>query len=75
MPRYFFHVHHDTHQRDDVGEELPDKHAAWREATVTAGQILQDLDGKLRPGHDWSLEVTDEFGNRLFRLHISAERS
>ena len=52
MPRYFFHVHHDRAQRDTEGEELPDKHAAWREATITAGQILQGIDGKLNPGRE-----------------------
>ncbi|WP_441465704.1 hypothetical protein [Bradyrhizobium xenonodulans] len=31
---------------------MPDKHAAWKEATVTAGQILQGLDGKLTPTMD-----------------------
>jgi hypothetical protein len=41
MPRYFFHVHHDRSVEDYEGEELPDKHAAWREATIMAGQILQ----------------------------------
>ncbi|MEH2535015.1 hypothetical protein V1277_005688 [Bradyrhizobium sp. AZCC 1588] len=30
----------------------PDAQAAWREATVTVGQIIQDLDGRLRPGKD-----------------------
>jgi hypothetical protein len=74
MPRYFFDVHHDTVQADLEGEELPDKHAAWREGTVIAGQILQDIDGKLRPGHDWRMEITDEFRNPLFILHISAQR-
>jgi hypothetical protein len=57
-----------------VGEELPDKHAAWKEATVTAGQMLQGIDGKLRPGHDWRMEVTDEFQNTLYALHIQAEK-
>ena len=61
MPKYFFHVHHGHTELDEEGEELPDKHAAWREATVTAGQILQGLDGKLRPQEDWSMEVVDEF--------------
>jgi hypothetical protein len=28
---------------DQEGEELPDKHAAWKEATVMAGQTLQSL--------------------------------
>jgi hypothetical protein len=47
MPKYFFHITHDRTEIDSEGEELPDKHAAWKEATVTAGQILQGIDGKL----------------------------
>jgi hypothetical protein len=53
---------------------LTDKHAAWREATVTAGQILQGLDGALTPAREWRMVVTDEFQNPLFVLHISAAR-
>ena len=74
MPRYFFHTYHDRPHVDHQGEELPDKHAAWREATVMAGQTLQGLDGNLQPGREWRMEVTDEFANRLFVLHIHAER-
>jgi hypothetical protein len=55
-------------------EELPDKHAAWEEATVTAGQILQGLDGKLQPDREWRMEVMDEFQNPLYVLHINAEK-
>ena len=76
MPRYFFNVYHDRAELDAEGEELPDMQAAWREATVTAGQIIQDLDGKLRPGgKDWRLEVTDEFANPLYVIHVSADRA
>jgi hypothetical protein len=74
MPRYFFNIHHDRPTIDEEGDELPDKHAAWKEGTVIAGQILQDIDGKLKPGHDWRMEITDEFRNPLFVLHISAEK-
>ncbi len=74
MPRYFFHVYHERSDLDHEGEELPDKHAAWKEATVTAGDILRDLDGKLQPGREWRLEVADEFQNVLYVLHINAER-
>jgi hypothetical protein len=49
MPRYYFHIRHDTYLPDEEGEELPDKHGAWREATVMAGQMLQGIDGKLQP--------------------------
>ena len=74
MPRYFILFTHERHEPDLHGEELPDKHAAWKEATVTAGQILQGLDGKLKPERDWRMEVTDEFQNTLYVLHISAEK-
>jgi hypothetical protein len=74
MPRYFFNITHERRQIDEVGEDLPDKHAAWKEATVTAGQILQGIDGDLRPGREWRMEVTDESRNTLFVLRISAER-
>ncbi|MDI3564609.1 DUF6894 family protein [Bradyrhizobium sp. Arg816] len=74
MPRYFFHVTHERHEIDQEGQELPDKHAAWKEATGTAGQILQDLDGKLAPGRQWRMDVTDEFQNPLYVLHIQAEK-
>ena len=73
MPRYFFNVYHETSEPDEVGEELPDQHAAWKEATITAGQLLQSLDGKLQPGRDWRMEVTDEFANPLYVINVSAK--
>jgi hypothetical protein len=48
--------------------------AAWQEATRMAGDIIKDIDGKLRPGHDWKLEVEDEFKNVLWALHVKAEQ-
>ena len=74
MPRYYFSVYHDVDYIDHEGEELADKHAAWEEATVSAGQILKSIDGKLKPGHDWRMEVTDEFRQPLFGLQISAKK-
>jgi hypothetical protein len=75
MPRYFFNVYHENEEPDEIGEQLTDLEAAWKEATVTAGQILQDLDGKLQPGVDWRLEVTDEFANLLFVINVNAKLS
>jgi hypothetical protein len=46
MPRYYFNVLNTSPTIiDDVGEELPDKEAAWRQATITAGEIFKDVDG------------------------------
>ena len=67
MPRYFFHVYHERLQVDRVGAELPDRNAAWKEATATAGRLLQDIDGELLLSKQpWCLEVTDEFATPLF---------
>jgi len=74
MPRYFFNIYHERTELDSVGEELPDKHAAWEEATITAGRLLQSLDGKLKPRRDWRMEVTDEFANPLYVIHVSAKQ-
>ena len=75
MPRYFFNVLYNRAELDEQGEDLPDAQAAWREATKTAGQILRDLDGGLRPGQEWRLEVTDENAKRLYVLRVIAEAS
>jgi len=75
MPRYFFNVSHERSNLDTEGEELRDKHAAWLEATMIAGELLRDVNGKLKPGQDLQLEVTDEFRNRLYMIRISAEES
>ena len=32
----------------------------------------QSLDGKLQPGRDWRMEVTDEFANALYVINVSA---
>jgi hypothetical protein len=70
MPRYFFHVRHQDQRQDPDGIELPDVHAAWHEATTAAGEMLKELDGNLRPGHDWCMQVNDEFENTLLEIHI-----
>ena len=74
MPKYFFNVYNGPEAYlDEIGEDLPDRHAAWHEATVSAGQSIRDLDGKLQPGTEWRLEVLDEFGNRLYSLNVIAQ--
>ena len=75
MPRYFFNVYHGEPTMDVEGEELPDKHAAWNEATRTAGSILCDLDGRFQPGQEWRLEVTNERGVPIYAIYIRADQS
>jgi hypothetical protein len=60
MPRYFFNIHaHIPTSADEIGEELRDDEAAWKEATMIAGEIFKDIDGNFRPDQEWALEVTE----------------
>jgi hypothetical protein len=51
---------------DELGEELPDDEAAWEEATIIAAEQFRDIDGRLQPGQQWTLEVT---AMRVSHLH------
>lgn len=73
MPRYFFHSRYKRYLPDEEGIELPDLDSAWKQASQMVGQILRDLDGKLEPGREWRMDVTDEDGTVLFALRFSAE--
>ena len=73
MPNYFFEIH-DLQHLDEVSHELPNDEAAWREATSLAGAVFKDIDGKLRPGQDWALDVADQNHKPLFRIRISTNK-
>jgi hypothetical protein len=59
---------------NDIGEELPDDEAAWREATTLAGEIFKDVDGNLKPGEEWVVDVTDQDRQPLFLIRISTRK-
>ena len=66
---------HKRRELDREGYELPDQHAAWSEAMVTAGQMLQCLGGQLTPHRQvWRMEVVGESRNTLYVLRINAEK-
>jgi hypothetical protein len=73
MARYFFNVRNGGSSPDMEGEELPNNNAAWHEATLIAGELFKDIDGKFEPGHEWSLEVTDERRNPIYVIRVSGE--
>jgi len=41
---------------------------------MAAGEMIKEIDGRLVPGREWRLEVTDEFRNPLYVIHVSAEK-
>jgi hypothetical protein len=72
MPRYYLNVHNVKPSVDHEGAERPDDEAAWRQATLTAGELFKDIDGQFRPDQECSLEVTDERRKPIYLIHISA---
>jgi hypothetical protein len=53
MPNYFFDVNGNGVPNSDEGQMLKNDEAAWHEATLVAGEIFKDVDGKFRPGQEW----------------------
>ena len=73
MPRYFFNVYHERSQLDAEGTELLDDKAAWREATVTAGAILRELNGNLGLA-EWRLEVLNEAREPVYVIWCAGQK-
>jgi hypothetical protein len=74
MAKYFFNTFDgEKLQKDDLGEELPSRAAAWEQATRFAADCLRDLDGQLRLNADWRLEVVTENKTRVFQITIHAD--
>jgi hypothetical protein len=71
MPRFYFHIFDGRSQRDDEGTELPNFYEARVEATRFAGEVLKDDAHRIAHGEDWYMDVTDDTGLILFRLHFS----
>lgn len=71
MPRYFFRPLNGLNtEMKNEGLDLPDKHAAWAEATTACGELLKDLDGNLKPGDKWQMQVKDDAGRDIYELEF-----
>ena len=79
MPLYFFNFSSPLTSKarpfKNEGLELADHAAAWEEATTACGEKLRELDGSLRPGDGWNMEVTDANGKAIFALRFTTESS
>lgn len=73
MPQYFFDVNGNGVPDSEEGEMLADDAGAWHEATLVAGEIFKDVDGKFKPGQEWKLEVQDENRRPLFSINVTSK--
>jgi hypothetical protein len=75
MSWYYFNIRYGERVFDDEeGSEHASQDAAWHEATQTCGQMLRDLDGKLRDGDEWRMEVTNKQRAVIFLLRFTVEK-
>jgi len=65
MPRYFFHLEDGERICDQLGQELPDDHAALRLAAGVAAA--------LRRGRTWHVVVTNEWGHEVTEVPVALE--
>jgi len=79
MPLYFFKFSRAPELEPgpfkNEGLDLVDDNAAWEEATTACGEKLREMDGSLRPGDGWKMEVTDADGKAIFALRFTTELS
>lgn len=75
MQLFYFHVTHHGPRVDDIeGVMLVDRKAAWDEATKTCGEMIRDIDGNLKVGSDWLMDVADDSGP-LFSIRFGANET
>jgi hypothetical protein len=76
MPRYFFTVlnGHNSELKNE-GLDLADDDVAWVEATTACGELLLELNGSLRPGDHWSMQVKDASGANLYLLEFRTTKT
>lgn len=73
MPRHFFNVKDGKDIPDTEGTELSSVAKAQNQAIVSAGEMIRSDGDTDWNGSDWRMDVTDEAGDRLFTLRLSAD--
>jgi hypothetical protein len=75
MPRFYFRIVDSVNTEvKEEGLQLPDKQAAWVEATAACGELLKELDGALKPGDNWQMQVKDQAGRILYELEFRTRK-
>jgi len=70
MPRYYFDLHNDMDAVDHEGKELAGIEQATRQALVEARAMLEDSAGHGRINLNHFIQVRDESGKVVHRLHF-----
>jgi hypothetical protein len=60
--RYHFNVTRGVEYQDNDGVDLASQALAWHAATTAFAEMLKDVDGRVKLGQPWEMEVTDDEG-------------
>jgi hypothetical protein len=73
MPRFFFHVRFDHHDRslDELGLDFPDVETAHAEAIRAAKDLRDEFTARGQDPRDYAVEVENVSGELVFRLPFS----
>lgn len=71
MPRFYFDLHNDMDAVDFEGKELPDLNQAKQQALIEARAMLEDSAGNGRINLNHFIQVRDDRGNVVHRLHFA----
>jgi hypothetical protein len=72
MPRYFFNTVDGRRYPDEDGTDLPDLESAHRKATLVLAELLREQPMEVWESGHLGIEVTDEAGELVARLRVSA---
>ncbi len=72
MPRFHFNVHDGHSTPDPDGSDLPNLTTARAEAVKLAGTLISEEGAAFWNGEGWRMDVTDDDGLLLFKLHFIA---
>ena len=70
MPRFYFDLHNDMDAVDFEGKELSDLNQAKQQALIEARAMLEDSAGNGRINLNHFIQVRDDRGNVVHRLHF-----
>ena len=74
MPLYFFRIQNGEYSgASDLGTEIADHDAAWKELTRVCASLAGGISRKLKENSEWQMELLDEAKKPVFRIRIVAE--
>lgn len=74
MPRYSFTISQGNRPQPSNIFDCKDDGAAKKEASGTFADMSRDISKRLQLDNpDWQIEVTDEAGNSIFKIRVTAE--